>query len=349
MFGYILPDIDKLSPRDFVFFKAVYCGICKSIGERLGTLARFSTGYDMTFLCILLANAMGVEFGYHHCRCMGSPKKHGIASGALVDKIADLSVLLAYHKLQDDIADGEGKKAFLASKLFFKAYQRAAASSPTLDTIVCERLWDLQQAEQNKEASVDKVAHHFASLTSDVCRVLCGDKCDEIVEKLAYGIGKFVYLMDALDDMCSDFCKGEYNVFLQSNQAILLPVAKERLKKRGVLWKDGLPLCSEQKCEKILRQVFFETCKEEIVWAIQGTVARVVECFDKTCFEGSFDLLCNIVYQGLFKKYEQVLHSDKALPRHQAAKDMRYPKSKIKEYNKQAKRHKQAAVKGHKS
>ena len=41
MFGYILPERPELKIREYEYFRAYYCGVCKSIAIRYGQLPRF--------------------------------------------------------------------------------------------------------------------------------------------------------------------------------------------------------------------------------------------------------------------------------------------------------------------
>ena len=53
MFGYIQPDIPYMYVKDGVLYKALYCGLCKSIGGTCGQIARAGLSYDVTFLSAL--------------------------------------------------------------------------------------------------------------------------------------------------------------------------------------------------------------------------------------------------------------------------------------------------------
>lgn len=50
MFGYVKPDLPYLYLKDDKLYKALYCGVCKSIGKTCGQKARLSLTYDIAFL-----------------------------------------------------------------------------------------------------------------------------------------------------------------------------------------------------------------------------------------------------------------------------------------------------------
>jgi len=318
MYGYILPDIDKLQVRDFVFYRAIYCGICKSIGARLGTLARFVTGYDLTFLCIVVANYTSVEFKFDKCRCIASIKKHTVVvDNGLIDKIADLSVILGYYKLLDDINDESGHTNKIAKIMLEKAYKKAKSNSIELDQVVGKYIQNLNKLENANINGLDRVSDCFATLSREIAKLLCG-KMDDNMERLCYNIGKYIYLIDALDDVDSDYKKGEYNPFLVGKTIDT----------------------------KLLdRQKFFELHKTEIEFSLNSTINKIIEYFNNTEFMGSYDLLKNIIHFGLRKKLAQVLNSRYKLKKFQAERDLKYPRQKIREYNKKVKYLQKVAIK----
>ena len=56
MFGYIKTDEPYLYKKDEVLYKSMYCGLCKSIGNLCGQVARFGLTYDVAFLAVILHN-----------------------------------------------------------------------------------------------------------------------------------------------------------------------------------------------------------------------------------------------------------------------------------------------------
>ena len=73
MYGYIIPDKPNMYIKDFTYFRAFYCGLCKSIGSKCGQLARFSTNYDMTFYNILLHNILDKKVEISNETCILNP------------------------------------------------------------------------------------------------------------------------------------------------------------------------------------------------------------------------------------------------------------------------------------
>ena len=54
LFGYVTVYKDELLVREFNEYKAVYCGLCKSLGKEYGVLSRVILSYDCTFYALFL-------------------------------------------------------------------------------------------------------------------------------------------------------------------------------------------------------------------------------------------------------------------------------------------------------
>ena len=112
MFGYVKTDTPNCYVKDTVLYKAAYCGLCKSIGCTCGQRGRLVLNYDLTFLSVLAHNLKGLDVEIKNERCITHHiKKRPVAvPDELSKRIAALNVILAYHKLNDDVLDnGKGR------------------------------------------------------------------------------------------------------------------------------------------------------------------------------------------------------------------------------------------------
>ena len=107
MFGYVKTDMPYLYVKDTILYKAMYCGLCKSIGKTCGNKGRLLLNYDLTFLSVLLHNVMGLDVKIEKQRCIihHVVKRPVAISDALTERIAALNVILAHYKLSDDVMD----------------------------------------------------------------------------------------------------------------------------------------------------------------------------------------------------------------------------------------------------
>lgn len=216
MFGYVTTDFPNLYVKDVVLYKAAYCGLCKSIAEVCGTRGRFLLNYDLTFLSVFLHNVLGKDLKVEKKHCILHPitKRPVAAVDELSRRIAALNVILAYYKLTDDVLDvGKGK---IRRSVFKKAYRRAAKSEPKLDAIVKGGYQSLIALEKENTDDIGRAAEPFGDMMRNVFKELTGEKFTENLSAVAYNLGKWIYLIDAVDDFDKDKSKGSFNVFVNS-------------------------------------------------------------------------------------------------------------------------------------
>ena len=144
MFGYIRPAYPELKLREYEAYRACYCGLCRALGSRYGLVARMILNYDFVLLVMLLWQPdEPVRFANARCPVKLCRKRPYCRSCAAMEKSAAMSVILAYHKLRDDVRDGGLWKrlgARAASRLLRRAYRKAAGEEPDFDRRVRQSL-----------------------------------------------------------------------------------------------------------------------------------------------------------------------------------------------------------------
>ena len=233
MFGYVRNDLQNTFVKDTVLNQAMYCGLCKGIGKTCGSVARFTLNYDLSFLSLLSHNLLNKDVVIEKQSCIAHHvvKRPVAVPDELTLRIANLNVILAYQKLSDDIIDsGNGK---IKRSFFKKAYAKAVKSEPKLNEIVLKRYQELLKLEKKNIDSIDIIADPFAKMMSEIFLEILGDKAGENELKFAYSLGKWIYLIDALDDFDKDIKKSDYNVFVnaypdcKSKNQLILNYGKE--------------------------------------------------------------------------------------------------------------------------
>lgn len=214
MFGYVRPPLQDLPQEETERFRRIYCGLCHTLGQRCGTAARFILNYDFTYLAILLS--AGREGARHTARCIAHPV-HGrtyLESDAAMETAADESVILAYWQLRDGVADHDwfhSLKYRGLSDLLEPAYRRAAAARPGFDESTRRQLRLLAELEAENCDSLDRAADAFAALLSGAAQEVDEPVRRRVLEQLLYHLGRWVYLVDAADDLKKDTASGNYN------------------------------------------------------------------------------------------------------------------------------------------
>lgn len=213
MFGYVRPSLARLSEEDQRRFGAAYCGLCRVLGERYGTAARFILNYDFTFLSILLwPPEVSIPL---HKGCLAHPfggRDYYPGNEALA-LAADCSVILAWWQLRDALADpGRGKTKYrAASSALRAAYRKAQERRPGFDQATQEQLERLEELERRRCPTMDEPADTFARLLSNIAGEVEDPVKRRVLEQMLYHLGRWIYLVDAVDDLTEDFATGSYN------------------------------------------------------------------------------------------------------------------------------------------
>lgn len=215
MFGYVRPALDRLSAEQKDAYQSAYCGLCHALGRRHGFPARLTLQYDFTFLAILLTAGAG-EKGRVCKRCPAHPlrKPRTCAAGSRMDAAADQSVILTWHKLSDDVDDHgffTGLPYRLARLFFRGAYRKAAQARPEFDARVRAGLIRLRELEEERSPQLDRAADAFAGILACAAQTVPEGGTRRVLEQLLYHLGRWVYLMDAWDDLEEDRKNGRYN------------------------------------------------------------------------------------------------------------------------------------------
>ncbi len=205
--------------KDDTLYRAAYCGVCKGIGEVCGAAARMGLSYDITFLSVLLHNILGedIKISKQHCltHCIRSRQMAEVDE--LTRRLGALNTLLAYYKYVDDVEDGDKGRG---KRLWFKSgFKKAKKAYPEIETIVRENLAEQSKIEAAKTDSADRAADATAKMLAEFSDFALGEKATAHTRRLLYAVGKWIYLIDALDDYDKDLKKGAYNPFILAYKA----------------------------------------------------------------------------------------------------------------------------------
>lgn len=213
MFGYVRPVRQELRCKDFDLYRATYCGLCRNLRRRYGLVAPMFLSFDLTFLALLLWPA---EETFQPCsgRCHANPlvKKPMCPDSAALDRAADMSVILTWWKLKDAQHDEgilESLEARSLGLLFLSAYQKAAKALPQFDHTVKNCLEELSRLEAERCPSLDRPADTFARLLQATAPGDGGQ--GRVLSQMLYHLGRWIYLVDARDDLKEDRDQGHYN------------------------------------------------------------------------------------------------------------------------------------------
>ena len=211
MFGYVITNCKTLSEADRTRFRALYCGMCRVLRERYGNLGRLTLSYDMTFVAMVLAALYEPEEQRGRERCAAHPvKPHDYAVNSVMDYAADLNVMLAWHKCADNWQD-DRNPAFLAAKgALARAYRRAAARQPGKAKAIEEWMNGIREIEKAGREEIDAPVNLTGRMMGEL---FCyrDDYWSNELRRMGDALGRFIYFMDAYDDLKSDVRRGKFN------------------------------------------------------------------------------------------------------------------------------------------
>lgn len=217
MFGYVTVCKNALSEQGLKTFKAYYCGLCKAIGKRCSQSARLGLSYDITFLAIVLSSVCKNEISMKDKKCVLHPIRENICveNDTALNYAADMGVILTYLKLLDDWNDDKSIKALFSMLLFANGVRKAKKHYPREYENIRKCLDELSRLEKNNCKEIDETADCFARIleilfTPDFIE----DKdTKRILAWLGYNTGRWIYIIDAYNDLEKDVKKNDYNTF----------------------------------------------------------------------------------------------------------------------------------------
>ena len=268
MFGYIYVNQKDLSEESKKQYQAYYCGLCQVLKKSSGVKGQILLNYDMTFLIILLTGLYELQNREKMFVCPLHPGKKKLAYINEASVYAsDMNVLLSYYNLVDDWEDDHSLPKYMISQMLKKDYRRIARKYPRQAQAVETYVRHLDMLERKKEDNIDAIS----GLTGEMLGEIFAWKDDIWAEELhclGFYMGKFIYLMDAYEDLEKDVRKNEYNPFMK--------LAKQNHRD-------------------------FETISKLILTSMMSECAK---SFERLPILLHADIIRNILYSGVWSKYE---------------------------------------------
>ncbi len=214
MFGYVLVNKPELKIKEFEKYRSYYCGLCHALKKRHGFGGRLTLNYDMTFLIMVLSGLYEEEETTKWGRCIVHPlaKNCSRASSRITDYCADICVLLAYYKCMDDWNDEHKLSSLFYAKMLKRKAKKVQKLYPDKAAVLEKKINMLSIVENAKNVPTDKVAKIFGEIMGTVF-VYKEDFWKEDLFKLGFYLGKYIYLLDAYEDIEKDIKTGDYNPY----------------------------------------------------------------------------------------------------------------------------------------
>ncbi|MCH5251659.1 MAG: hypothetical protein J1F22_01685 [Lachnospiraceae bacterium] len=267
MFGYVTANKPEMKIREFARYKGFYCGLCRRLHKAHGRLGQMTLTYDMTFLIVLLTSLYESATEEMKKRCLIHPaKKQYMLCNEITEYAADMNILLTCDHLEDDWKDERKITGFLGMKVFAGKKKKIAKRYPRQAEVIAKSLAELSRLEEENCQDIDVIARPFGTLMAELF-VWREDAFQNILRQIGFYLGKFIYIMDAYMDVAEDSKKECYNPFM-----------------------------------KTFSQPGFE---ERVHQILDGTLRMGIAEFEKLPCEQDLAILRNILYEGVWTKYER--------------------------------------------
>ena len=268
MFGYVTVCEPELKVKDLKKYRAYYCGLCRTLKEDYGFMGQMTLTYDMTFAVILLSSLYETTTKHEEHRCKVHPaKRQHMLQNEITSYAAAMNVLLAYYHMEDDWQDDRKVSSLMTKSLIQGKAKKTIEKYPRQSEIIRKSLKELGECEHENSMDIDRAAGCFGRLMAELF-VWKEDIWEKTLRKMGFYLGKFIYLMDAYEDLPEDRKKNRYNPL-------------KELAKR---------LDYEAQMEQILRMMIAES-----------TVR-----FEQLPCLVDVDILRNILYDGVWNHYNKI-------------------------------------------
>ena len=218
MFGYISINKAEMKFKDYDVYHSYYCGLCKVLKECYGRRGQVTLSFDMTFLVVLLTGLYEPDTKTEMVRCIAHPtQKHAAKTNEFTEYAAAINIILSYYKCEDDWADERKEKSLAAARLLKPKMKNIEKLYPVKCKVISENLAEISRREAKNEQNLDIMAGLFGNIMAEIFAYR-HDEWEASLRKIGFFLGKFIYLMDAYDDVEKDIKSGSYNPFKKAYQ-----------------------------------------------------------------------------------------------------------------------------------
>ena len=268
MFGYVVMNRPEIKFKDYDLYRSFYCGLCRELRERYGISGQITLTYDMTFVILLLSGLYEPPTKKGTSRCMVHPvRKQPVRKNKVTEYAADMNVFLAYYKCVDDWKDEKKLSRLAYSRLLKNKDKKAEALWKKKTADIIKHLNEISAMEKAGETDIDKISGCFGKIMEEIL-AWREDEWEPALRRMGFYLGKFIYLMDAYEDLQKDRRTGNYNPFL--------------------------PIMGRPDYEENALQI------------LTMMAASASKAFEKLPVLENVDILRNILYAGIWTKYKML-------------------------------------------
>ena len=283
MFGYVKTDKPEMKIKEYEAYRGLYCSLCKAMGKYFGVFSRLTLSYDITFLVLARLSFLGTLPCFEGGRCSFNPtKKCNYCTNAEEELryASAVAMMMFYHKVRDNISDGSGLKKMLMYLILPWAtlkYKKAKKMYGKIAEIIADCMSKQAETEKKNSASTDEASHQSAEALGRITAYNMADP-EGYIYRFGYGIGKWVYLTDAFDDIEKDLKDKSYNAFINKYN--------------------------------LTQESYTDEIKADIIATINMSSILFTDSYEKIENKTLSPIMENIIYEGMHKSVDRILKGE---------------------------------------
>ncbi len=283
LFGYVSVLKDELKIREYQIYRGYYCGLCKTLGKQFSQVVRLGLNYDFAFLALVMG-ALSDEksdLTQEHCIIHPISRRPVSQDETALSYAAYMSIMVTYFKLVDDRRDLGSLKSLCALIFYKSQLYKCRKKYQQQYTLIETQLKELNRLEKQKCADIDLVADCFAQILGCLftpAHLQLNEKEKKALYVFGYHLGRFIYIIDAYQDIREDAKHNNYNPILLKEQ------------------KEGEPI--DTLCQRI---------REQYAFSLTLTLDAVAKSFELIPFRKYRPIVENVVYLGLRNVLDKVM------------------------------------------
>ena len=223
MLGYVKCEPESLLVRQHGLYRALYCGLCRSARRHFGLGSSPFHSYDFVFLAAARLLVLGESYTIEKHRCPTHPfrRRAMVADNSVLRDTAFCQLLLIREKMTDDILDRDTPffrrlicrlwRPILNGELKRAAKQDGAYGELTG---ALSAAFAAGREKEKQGLGLDDMCADFAAILSRLASFRTEGNAARILAGLGDKLGRFLYTLDALDDLERDRKKGAFNPIL---------------------------------------------------------------------------------------------------------------------------------------
>lgn len=228
MFGYVIVNKPELKIKDYDRYREYYCGLCHALKDRHGMSGQISLSYDATFAAVILTALYDPKTRSLEKRCMVHPiGKKVFLQNKIIDYVSDMNLVLTYYKCLDNWNDDKSYISLGYGGVIRNEVKKIKREYGSKVSLIRDRIGTLSRLEKEDCTSIDELAGTFGDIMGEILAInpsritgmngkyTFSDEWENELKSLGFYLGKFVYILDAFDDVEKDIEKDRFNPFTE--------------------------------------------------------------------------------------------------------------------------------------